>query len=114
MDYSLLLCVEKIEPGKKYVKTDEAHRARHIYVGRDENFVYHISVIDYLQDFNMDKKFENAFKSVKDRKNRLLISAVHPNDYASRFTRWMAENVFIDQVGNLRSSKKSVDSINNK
>jgi len=96
MDYSLLLCVEKVEPGTKYVKSKEPHRARHIYVGAGGTFVYHISVIDYLQDFNIDKKFENVFKSLKDRKNKLLISAVHPDDYATRFTRWMTENVFLD------------------
>ena len=44
-------------------------------------FIYHIGIIDYLQDYNMEKKLENFLKY------RLLqrgtgISAVPPSEYA--------------------------------
>lgn len=85
MDYSLLICIERVKEGEKYIKPKEPHFARHIFVGESGKFVYHVSIIDYLQDYHIEKKFENAFKSLKDRKNRKLISAVHPDDYAKRF-----------------------------
>ena len=39
-------------------------------------YIYHIGIIDYLQDFNMDKWVENQYKSTID--DGSLISAVPP------------------------------------
>ena len=34
-------------------------KTRHKFLSSNEDFVYHLSVIDYLQDFNTDKFMEN-------------------------------------------------------
>jgi hypothetical protein len=39
-------------------------------------YIYHIGIIDYLQDFNLDKLAENHYKSIID--DGSLISAVPP------------------------------------
>jgi hypothetical protein len=70
--------------------------SRHKFLSSDGRYIYHIGLIDYLQDFNLDKKMENLLKQ------RLLgkgegISAVHPKKYAARFIRFMRDHVIIDQ-----------------
>ena len=58
-------------------------------------YLYHMGVIDYLQDFNLNKKLENKFKSqIKDGD---YISAVPPPWYAKRFIEFMCNNVLINQ-----------------
>ena len=102
------MCVERIPDSDVYVKPKLERHRRHIFTStsHDANgktsagrprFVYHLSVIDYLQDYHFEKKFENFIKKNKDRKNAKLISAVPPADYAERFKQWMKGNVFIDQ-----------------
>lgn len=69
---------------------------RHKYLSSCGRYIYHIGIIDYLQDYNIDKKLENLLKY------RILmkgsgISAVPPPDYADRFLRFMRDHVIIDQ-----------------
>jgi Phosphatidylinositol-4-phosphate 5-Kinase len=52
-----------------------------------------MAIIDYLQDFNLDKKMENAIK-IKLKGNK--ISAVPPKPYQGRFFRFMKKYVLID------------------
>jgi hypothetical protein len=35
---------------------------RHKYISSNAKFIYHIAVIDYLQDFNNSKRMESMFK----------------------------------------------------
>lgn len=69
--------------------------SRHKFLSKCGRYIYHIGIIDYLQDFNFDKKIENFLKF------RLLmkgagISAVPPPDYADRFLRFMRDHVIVD------------------
>ncbi len=59
-----------------------------------------MGVIDYLQDYNSDKKAENFLKQYVKGKGE-LISAVHPSKYAPRFLNFMKDEVIIDQRKNL-------------
>ena len=95
--------MEEISPDRNAsVKSglDEIRRnfegSRHKFLSVCGRYIYHIGIIDYLQDFNLDKKMENLLKQ------RILgkgegISAVHPKKYASRFVRFMRDHVIIDQ-----------------
>jgi hypothetical protein len=58
-------------------------------------YIYHLGIIDYLQDFNMDKIIENKFK-IMVNKTGAEISAVEPSRYASRYLKFMRDKVFID------------------
>ena len=46
------------------------------------NRVYHISIIDYLQTWNLQKKLERLTKTVFLGKDGQNLSAVDPNAYA--------------------------------
>ena len=58
------------------------------------NKIYHIGIIDYLQDWNVDKKIEAGYKVVCKGRNRDTISASNPMAYAKRFQRFVKEEVF--------------------
>ena len=70
--------------------------SRHKFLSKCGRFIYHIGIIDYLQDFNMDKKLENFAKYTVLRHGS-GISAVPPPAYAERFLRFMRDYVVIDQ-----------------
>ena len=62
-------------------------------------FVYHISIIDYLQTYTLSKKVERWYKaSVLKFKNTALtardISSVPPATYEKRFLKFMKNEVF--------------------
>jgi len=82
---------------------------RHKYFSSCGNFIYHIAIIDYLQDFNTDKQVENVFKTVVLRNDKKLLSAIEPIGYQTRFINFMREKVIIDQdqVQSRRSSLKA-------
>lgn len=70
--------------------------SRHLFMSSCGKYLYHIGVIDYLQDFNLDKKVENFLKyHVKQAGDG--ISAMPPPFYADRFLRFMRDHVIIDQ-----------------
>lgn len=65
---------------------------RHKYVSACEDYYYHLSIIDYLQEFNWDKFLENRAKSlINKKKDHNMISAVEPNYYRTRFVNFMKE-----------------------
>lgn len=49
----------------------------------DGMYLYHIGIIDYLQEFNIMKKGENFLKGFTENKH--IISAVPATDYGDRF-----------------------------
>lgn len=61
----------------------------------DGRFIYHLGIIDYLQDFNFDKWGENKFKSWKT--DGEMISAVPPKKYSNRFFSFMQQQVIVNQ-----------------
>ena len=119
MDYSLLMCIQenpdytllRNQSGLNDTVTMTSRRSvdsstlagirerfegsRHKFLSTCGRYIYHIGLIDYLQDFNLDKRLENTLKQ------RFLgkgdgISAVHPRKYADRFVRFMRDHVIID------------------
>ncbi len=54
-----------------------------------------MSLIDYLQEWNLNKKVERLLKTtilLKDGKN---LSAIEPKQYAARFKHFIELNLFI-------------------
>ena len=72
----------------------------------DGMYLYHLGIIDYLQDFNINKKGENYFKGMID--DATQISAVHPKPYAERFYKFMQETVVKNQKNHTPIAKKLV------
>lgn len=70
-------------------------KSRHCFISECGEFIYHIGVIDYLQDFNMDKWAENKYKSIIS--DGEMISAVKPSKYVERFFKFMQRHVIINQ-----------------
>ena len=64
---------------------------RHCFVtGRR---VYHIAIIDYLQEWNMSKKTERFIKTVLLGKDGPTLSAIEPETYAKRFQQFIEMRV---------------------
>jgi len=70
----------------------KALKAKHSF--RNGNRIYHIAIIDYLQDWNMNKKTERFLKTKILLKDGKTLSAIEPKQYAERFQRFMEVNVF--------------------
>ena len=69
---------------------------RHKFLSSCGRYIYHIGIIDYLQDYNFDKKLENLAKYHIMMKGP-GISAVPPPKYAERFLNFMRSQLIIDQ-----------------
>ena len=65
-----------------------------MFLSTGSRFIYHVSIIDYLQDYNIDKKMERFFKTLLKGRNA-EISAVPPRFYMNRFLKFMSENVIV-------------------
>jgi hypothetical protein len=76
--------------------TGEYAKSRHKFISSCGNFIYHLGIIDYLQEFNMDKIAENKFKTFSNWKTGHLISAINAIDYQKRFVDFMREEVIIE------------------
>ena len=46
-----------------YDKLFNGRSSRHTFMSEGGKYIYHIGIIDYLQDFNLEKKMENQYKS---------------------------------------------------
>ena len=68
---------------------------RHKCLSTCGKYVYHLAIIDYLQEFNFDKRGESRLKIWVLRRPKNLISAVDPELYRSRFIEFMKNEVFI-------------------
>lgn len=119
MDYSLLFAVElnpayKERHGGALTKTTySAHsspedsaednllsasfdKTRHTFISRGGKYIYHLAIIDYLQDFNLEKRSESWVKTAINKEGA-EISAINPDPYAIRYLKYMKETVIIDQ-----------------
>ena len=81
MDYSLLLVTEilpeaKNSNGEKRVFTPKY--GRNSYQSLDKKEACHFGIIDYLQEWNLNKKTEAFLKQHFKGKNKEKISAVPP------------------------------------
>ena len=124
LDYSLLLAVEKIKNETKKEQMQEYHRKvsyiretlsenseqsavknRHRFFSTCGNYVYHISIIDYLTEFRLFKQFE-VFYKVKLKGNKSnLVSVVHPSKYGDRFRQFINNRVIINENSRTKSHK---------
>jgi hypothetical protein len=60
----------------------------------DGNYKYHLALIDYLQEWNLDKKLERFAKITFKNANPAGLSAIEPDAYQKRFMRFMKDTVF--------------------
>ncbi len=70
-------------------------KTRHTFLSKSGRYIYHIGVIDYLQEFNLDKQLENKFKMLINKEGA-QISAIQPKPYATRYFKFMRDKVIID------------------
>jgi 1-phosphatidylinositol-4-phosphate 5-kinase len=86
MDYSLLLVIEQTN----IWKPDSRNRFT-----SSDNQVYHFGIIDFLQDWNLQKKIERQYKlAFKLKKgNSSDLSAVAPEVYQKRFSDFLSKHV---------------------
>ena len=59
----------------------------------NEKRIYHIAIIDYLQEWNHEKKLERFTKTFLLGKDGPTLSAIEPTAYATRFRQFMESNV---------------------
>lgn len=65
----------------------------------DGNYVYHISIIDYICTYNLNKKLERAAKVVLHSTGLRHgdpdeVSVIHPEVYQKRFMQFVKKVVF--------------------
>lgn len=58
MDYSLLIQIEKV---RSLVKKE---RKRNVIYSQNCDYIYHIGIIDFLQDYSLAKKMETTIKTL--------------------------------------------------
>lgn len=95
MDYSILIGIEEIRHSESMYDIQGLKRSSistsssHQFVSKCEKFIYHISLIDYLQTYNLRKKMEVVYKSrVKNAKTE-EISSMNPTSYQERFFKFI-------------------------
>ena len=100
MDYSLLLAIEKNKLAKRTSNIQEdlntetiPTSGRYTRQSSDEKFTYHLSLIDFLQDWNLKKRMERFAKTKLRNKDPAGLSAIEPSAYQKRFHRFI-EGVF--------------------
>ena len=71
-------------------------QTRHTYMSDDGMYLYHVGIIDYLQEFNVGKKLENFAKGFVENKH--VISAVPAAEYGQRFFEFMQKYVVTNQI----------------
>ena len=87
MDYSLFLVVEHRSDIIRHLTHNE-------FLSQDGSELYHISIIDFLQQWNLNKKCERLLKGIKNYNKIDKISAIEPGIYRRRFIDFMSFEVF--------------------
>ena len=107
MDYSMLVAIEKDKAHEAKIQTDSIvnlsddtlknpmamYATQHQFT-KGERTV-HLAIIDYLQEWNLNKKLERLSKTVVLQKDGESLSAIEPNKYAKRFQNFMERNIFV-------------------
>ena len=70
---------------------------RHMFLSSCGKWIYHISIIDYLQKWNATKRQESFAKKWFLGKDPKKISATEPNFYAKRFLSFAKRNILIQR-----------------
>lgn len=121
MDYSLLLGIEQeqqeelahsqrsrresarlvnlVSSGKAkaeaYANIDIAEVFAENHRFKVDDKVFHFSIIDYLQQWNLSKKGERFAKTLILNKDGDKLSAIEPDSYANRFRQFVDHHIFI-------------------
>jgi len=82
MDYSMLVAIEKRGP-RSTVNLVVDQNSNHTFAHGDK--IVHLAIIDYLQEWNLNKKLERFSKTVVLQKDGDALSAINPDKYAKRF-----------------------------
>ena len=98
MDYSLFLVVLNYK--EDIMKQTTTTR---LYISKDRKYAYYLGIIDYLSYYGIRKKIENLIKTffLCQKKNHNNISAVSPNIYSERFSK------FISKIFHRKKNKKN-------
>jgi Phosphatidylinositol-4-phosphate 5-Kinase len=95
IDYSLLVSVIRIRPENEQILKQEIQAgAFRLMVGKsiasqgEEEYLFMVGIIDYLQRYTWSKSFERIFKKFRNCKPSLETSSQPPKKYASRFTKF--------------------------
>lgn len=96
LDYSLLFAVESLDDPASAKKL-AVDKDRHRYISTCGRYCYHISIIDYLTQFDFAKKIESFYKTTIKGANPRLVSAVNPDLYAERFIKFMTDEVIVNE-----------------
>ena len=72
MDYSMLMCLVPLD--------QPLTSSKFVFTGDEYHYV--IGIIDFLQIYNLKKKFETAIKRGRDAK---AVSSINPKEYKQRF-----------------------------
>jgi hypothetical protein len=72
----------------------EGIKLGHTIPSQDGKFIYHVSIIDYLQRYNLKKKFERCLKITFYGAAPEELSAINVSKYRSRFLSFMKDKVF--------------------
>ena len=55
--------------------------------------LYHIAIIDYLQEWTVEKRLERLTKTLILKADGAALSAIEPGEYARRFKDFMERNL---------------------
>jgi len=91
MDYSMLVAIEK--RGPRSAANLAQGDTNHAFTNGDKTV--HLAIIDYLQEWNLNKKLERAWKTVALHKDGKTLSAIDPDSYAKRFQLFMEQNLLV-------------------
>ena len=62
-------------------------------LSNDNKYIYHISIIDYLQKYNLNKKLERLYK-ISSGASPSGLSSINVRAYKRRFLEFMKDKVF--------------------
>ena len=82
--------MEERKEQRKFSTIDNERNDLKTIISEDDGYIYYLSIIDYFQEYNFQKKLEHLFKTHHlPAKKARQISAIPPKPYADRFYRFM-------------------------
>ena len=101
MDYSLLIGFEEVTQAPSFGINRSPQGfdkviGKHSFRSSCKKFIYHISIIDYLQSFTFKKQSEIYLKTKFLGAKSSELSSMSPVPYCLRFNKFMKNNVFVN------------------
>ncbi|KAM3137825.1 hypothetical protein pb186bvf_010068 [Paramecium bursaria] len=85
IDYSMIVF--------KIINDDEYDYSQGVFQCEDKRYRYHLGIIDYLQEYNVQKKVEKFSKKLIRLNQNLDTSSQDPQKYCSRFSNFIIQIV---------------------